>query len=385
MAQQMMHIRNGKLHLPGGFGRGDILTDGGIIGQIGPDLNTPSGAVVLDATGLDVFPGIVLPMCSVGALAISEDITYWDKDETSDPITPQLYIRHAFDLRELKNQRMLSMGVTSYGLSPGLRNLISGQMVFINSFGARTDDVFLAERIALKGNFIKQVRMTYGQSTPRTHMAMYQMLDEALREAAEYAGADNPAYNAKNEAIARVIKREIPFFVNAYSQSEIESMLELGEKYNLRLVLCGAFAAHKCGEKIIKMDIPVVLGDGILLSGSLEYGADYEAIVDLYRKGLKLSIGGSGDEGYPVAYESAMWTAAMLRRAGATADEVIDMMTIEPAAALGMDQLVGSLAPGKRADIMICNGNPAQSYDSAVQHTIVAGSRVYDREADHAN
>ena len=66
--------------------------------------------------------------------------------------------------------------------------------------------------------------------------------------------------------------------------------------------------------------------------------------------------------------------------AGATGEEVIDMMTIAPARALGVDRLVGSLEPGKQADIIICRGNPAVRFDNYIDETIVAGKTVFKRE-----
>lgn len=66
--------------------------------------------------------------------------------------------------------------------------------------------------------------------------------------------------------------------------------------------------------------------------------------------------------------------------AGATGDEILDMMTIRPAEALDVEHLVGSLEPGKQADLIICRGNPALRFDNFVDQTIVAGRVFYTRE-----
>ena len=125
----------------------------------------------------------------------------------------------------------------------------------------------------------------------------------------------------------------------------------------------------------------VMLGDSTYDMAGLKYGTNHEKLVELYRKGLKLSISSSGDEAYPNAYEQLLWVAAQMSAAGATGEEIMDMMTIQPAQALGMDHLVGSLEAGKQADIVICRGNPALRFDNFVERTIMAGKEVFRREA----
>lgn len=386
----MLLIKNGTVHLPDNRAEAgwDILTEGDKISCLGPGLEA-QGAQVIDASGLDVYPGLILALSAVGAVGFADGFAGWDKDEKSDPITPEANIRHAFDLRELKLQRFGRVGITSYGLSPGMTNLFSGQMAYIHVDGERTADVFIKEPVALKGNYIKQVKSLYGAKSkpPMTRMAMYQMMDAAFKAAKEYMeqaaerDADKrPAYDEKNEVLVRVLRKEMPFFVNAYSQNEIETMIELGEKYDIDLVLCGAFAIDKCAPKVIEKGWHVVLGDPTYFMLGLDNEIDLEAIVSFYRQGLKLSLGCSGDAGYPPGYEQLLWVAALMRRAGASGQEIMDMMTINPAAALGVGSLAGSLEEGKLADIILCRGNPALRYDNFVEHTIVAGRHFYARE-----
>ena len=149
----MLLVRNGNLFLGSGQSRAgwDILCENGTIKEIGPGLQA-QGADVIDAAGRDVYPGIVLGLCAVGAVAFSE-LGQWDMNEAANPVCPQMNIKDAFDLRELKLQRFGRAGITSYGLCPGTNALLAGQMALTHVDGARTADVFLAERIALKGNY----------------------------------------------------------------------------------------------------------------------------------------------------------------------------------------------------------------------------------------
>lgn len=379
----MLLIRNGRVYL----GRGryeagwDVLCDGPVIREVGPGLQAP-GAEVVDAAGRDVYPGLVLGLCAVGAMAFSE-MGQWDMDETSRALVPQMDIQWAFDLRELKNQRFARAGITSYGLSPGTQALLAGQAALVHTSAERTEDAFLARRIALKGNYTAAVKRTFkAKEGPQTRMAMYQLLDEAFRSAQEYSEKEKKDYDEGKEVLCRVLRREIPLIMTANTALEAESVVKLGRRYGLRLVIAGAFGVEDFAQEIMDQGWHVMLGDGTNMMAAQENHTDLRRLLELSRKGLDLSIYSSGDEGYAYGYEQIWWNAAQMSAAGAAGWEIMDMMTIRPARALGVDALVGSLEPGKQADIILCRGCPAERFDNYIDQTIVAGRTVFRREAD---
>ena len=348
----MLLVKNGTVYLGNGRHEAgwDVLCDGPVIRAVGPNLSC-EGAQVIDAAGRDVYPGFVLGLCGLGAVSFSE---MW-----SDGV-----------------------GITSYGLCPGIHAMLAGQIALVHVDGDHTADVFLAERIALKGNFTSNVKSTYkkARKAPQTRMAMHQMLEDAFRAAQEYMNKSEKDYDAGKEVLCRVLRREIPFLVSVETQAEIESVVAVAKKYNLRLVLTGAYAAEHVAEDILKEGYSVMLGDSNYMQAGQRGHTDHRKLVELSRKGMKLSIFCSGDEAYPPAYEQLLWVAAQMCAAGATGDEILDMMTIRPAEALGVEHLVGSLEPGKQADLIICRGNPALRFDNFVDQTIVAGRVFYTRE-----
>ena len=379
----MLLIRNGRVYL----GRGryeagwDVLCDGPVIREVGPGLQAP-GAEVVDAAGRDVYPGLVLGLCAVGAMAFSE-MGQWDMDETSRALVPQMDIQWAFDLRELKNQRFARAGITSYGLSPGTQALLAGQAALVHTSAERTKDAFLARRIALKGNYTAAVKRTFkAKEGPQTRMAMYQLLDEAFRSAQEYSEKEKKDYDEGKEVLCRVLRREIPLIMTANTALEAESVVKLGRRYGLRLVIAGAFGVEDFAQEIMDQGWHVMLGDGTNMMAAQENHTDLRRLLELSRKGLDLSIYSSGDEGYAYGYEQIWWNAAQMSAAGAAGWEIMDMMTIRPARALGVDALAGSLEPGKQADIILCRGCPAERFDNYIDQTIVAGRTVFKREAD---
>ena len=379
----MLLIRGGNVYL--GCGRyeagWDVLCDGPVIREVGPGLHCEQGEII-EAAGRNVYPGAVLGLCAVGAMAFNE-IGAVDADEASSPLVPQMDIRDAFDLRELKLQRFGRAGITSYGLSPGTRALLAGQVSLLHTDGKRTADVFLADRVALKGNYTGTAKAAFrDKGGPQTRMAMYQMLDEAFRKAGEYGEKAEKAYDAGKEVLCRVLRREIPLVMAANSALEIESVVRLGQKYGIRLVISGAFGVEDLADEIMAQGLHVMLGAGTRMTVARKNQTNLTRLVERYRQGLRLSIACSGEEGYPYGYEQLWWTAAQMSAAGATGEEIIDMMTIRPAEALGVDDLVGSLEAGKQADMIICRGNPAVRFDNYIDETIVAGKTTFRREED---
>ena len=379
----MLLIQNGRVYLgQGRYEAGwDILCDGPVIREVGKGLQAP-GAEVVDAAGRDVYPGLVLGLCAVGAMAFSE-LGQWDMDELSHALVPQMDIQWAFDLRELKNQRFARAGITSYGLSPGTQALLAGQAALVHTSAERTEDAFLARRIALKGNYTAAVKRTFkAKEGPQTRMAMYQLLDEAFRSAQEYSEKEKKDYDEGKEVLCRVLRREIPLIMTANTALEAESVVKLGRRYGLRLVIAGAFGVEDFAQEIMDQGWHVMLGDGTNMMVAQENHTDLRRLLELSRKGLDLSIYSSGDEGYAYGYEQIWWNAAQMSAAGAAGWEIMDMMTIRPARALGVDALAGSLEPGKQADIILCRGCPAERFDNYIDQTIVAGRTVFKKEAD---
>ena len=381
----MLLIQNGNVYLGNGrYESGwDVLCENGIIKAVGPKLPAEN-AEVIDAAGMDVYPGFVLGLCSVGSVSFSEFMAQMaDHNETTAPIMPHMDIRDAFDFEELKKQRFARAGITSYGLCPGTNGLVAGQIALIHVDAARASDVFVADQIAVKGNFTKDAKQAFApKGAFMTRMGMYQCLNAAFRGAQEYLNRENREYDAANEAMARMLRQEVPFVVAAETPSEIESVLKIAEAYKLRLVITGGFGAADVADAIIESGHHLMLGDSGYMGSGLNNRLNMEKLLEAYRKGLKLSLSCSGDVAYPSAYEQLLWMAARMSAAGADGGELIDMMTINPAEALGVAEHVGSIEPGKQADIIICRGNPAVRFDNYIERTIVAGRLAYERKVN---
>lgn len=375
----MLLVKNGNLHLPGQkvLPGGDILIQGGRIAQIGRGLSAPD-AQVLDASGKEVLPGFILPATSVG-LTDYANLRQGDANEISAPNQAGLHVRYALDGREVGLQRYWLSGVTSFGATPAGGALLAGQMGVYHITGFYASQMCVKDTVAVKGNFTSEVKRTFGgkNTAPMTRMGMAAQLREALGAAKRWAVEKDPQPNANCAALARVLAGELPLLMNVNTVGDISTVLDIASEFGVKVVLNMAYQAHLALDAIRRAGTPVLLGDLFDSGARIQYGTDVPAILALRGEGLPVGItcapSGAGRE-------NLLWNACRLVQMGAAPGDVLDMMTVDTARALGVEGLIGSIAEGLWADLAIYNGDPLQSWAADVAATVVAGQIVYTKE-----
>lgn len=374
----MLLIQNGNIHLETGevLSDADILVEGKQIKQIGKDLQAP-GAQVIDASGREVLPGFIAPCTSVGLIDFT-DFRHGDHNETSDPLTPHLNVKDALDRREVANQQDHYTGITAFGAAPGANNVLSGQMGVYNTAGATIKDMCLREFAAVKGNYSVDVKAAYGKRgvAPMTKMGIASILRTALIEARAYMEKEEKDYDARKEALVALLKREAPLVMNASSAAEINGIIGIAKEFDLRLVLHNAYQPEKCADAILAGGYPVMLGQLQSSGSAVSYETDLGQVLTMHRNGALICLSTSGDGGF-AGRETLLWSAIRMVQAGAGPEEALQMITINPAKALGVEDQIGSLAEGKQADIVVYSAHPLVTFQAHVEAMIVAGEVVY--------
>ncbi len=374
----MLLIKGGDIHLETGGvqSQTDILIDGKTIRQIGKNLSAPA-AQVIDASGKEVFPGFIAPCTSVGLIDFT-DFKLGDYNETSDPLTPHLNVKDALDWREIALQQYHYTGITAFGAAPGANNVLSGQMGVYNTAGKSIKSMCIKEFAAVKGNFTGEVKQAYGKRgvAPMTKMGIASILRNAFIETREYMEKEEKPFDSKKEAMAAVLRREVPLVMNARTAAEINGIMGIAKEFDLRLVLHNAYQPEKCADAILESAVPVMLGQLQNSGLAVSYQTDLAKILWMQREGALICLSNSGDGGF-AGRETLLWSAIRMTQAGAEPEEVLKMITINPAKALGVEDLIGSLAVGKQADIVVYNGHPLKTYQAFVEASIIAGEVVY--------
>jgi imidazolonepropionase-like amidohydrolase len=377
---------------------GTVVIRGGKIAAVGATVAIPAGAEVVDAKGKYVMPGVIDAASQIG-------IDATDQNEASDPVTPALRAFESYNPYgtfaagkpgPLRNHELLGGGVTTMYLSPADATIIGGQGFIVKNAGNSFDAMIVRESAAMDmtlGTPPKTAARAKNRD-PYTRMAEVALIRQALIKAQEYqrSKAANPALprDLGNEALGRVLAREIPARIQANNATDIRSALRLGTEFGIDVIIDGGAMAWEFRDELAKRHIPVILGqqshpfvsnDEIpdrqdyptpdeRLAGRLTAAGVTTAIASFARAFGELAPAGSGkwllvDAGIAAGY-------------GMSEADVLKAVTLVPATILGIANRVGSLEVGKDADVIILDGPPL-SVKTWVERAYVNGELVHQR------
>ncbi|MCL2406322.1 MAG: amidohydrolase [Defluviitaleaceae bacterium] len=392
----MILIKNGKVLTMDGhvYKNGSVLIKDGKIAGVGGDAIMPeSGWTVIDATGKIVTPGLIDAHTHLG---ISENSIRWegnDTNEVTDPVTPHLRALDAINPMCESLMEAVIGGVTSVVTSPGSANVIGGQTVAMKTGGSnRIDDLVIKSPHSIKCALGENPKGAYGQAkkvAPSTRMATAAIFRETLIKAKEYldkkdrAGATEdekdkkePDYNMKYEALIPVLRREIPVHFHAHRADDIHTAIRLTKEFNIRCVLIHSTDAHLILDDIKESGYATIIGPTLTNKSKPEVkNKTFETAGIVQRAGILTCI----TTDHPVTpLQHLNVCAALCVQAGMDEDEALKAITIYAARVMHLDDRIGSIAPGKDADIVIWDAHPLLTTAHA-ETVIIDGKVLYNR------
>lgn len=373
----MILIKNGKVHLGNGkiLENTDILIKDGKICKVESDIDEKD-VDIIDAKGKEVFPGFIDSITHWGCLGST--FTDMDYEEKTDPVTPQMNIIYAFDAENCTIQELYKAGITTVGVSPSDSNVIAGQIAAFKTYGDSPYEMLVRETVALKGSVTSTVKKTYGDQNkaPKTRMGISSILKNALEEAKKYDPSKEDVAKDEGKAILKkVLNKELPLIVSANTKAEIDGVINLFKDYDIDLTICNAFMAGKSKDSIIASNISLILGEQVNMQDHNDE-IDLDKIIDIHEAGVNVSLSTACDMGAG-GQEGLLWNAINVYKAGLDSEEVLKMITINPAKVLKIDDKVGTIEVGKDADVVIYTNNPIECFDSSITHSIIKGKIVY--------
>lgn len=383
----MLLIRNAKLFTMEGAGYiegGDVLIDGENIRAVGTALSAP-GAKVIDARGAYVTPGLVDAHSHIGMWEDGQRDETGDGNEATDPVTPQLRAVDAVNPVDRCFAEACRAGVITVATGPGSANVLGGQFLAMKTFGTSLREMLLREPLAMKAAFGENPKSVYGAGgkRPCTRMGTAAVLREAFYEAREYMqkrqSADEdkrPAFSLKNEALSRVLRREIPLKMHAHRADDILTAIRLADEFGLRASVEHCTEGYLIAEELRASGVGVVLGPLLTERGKPELrNLSMAAPAILHRAGVKFAL--MTDHGViPEQYLAVQ--AGLCVREGLPEMEALRAITINAAELIGLADRVGSLAPGKDADLALFDAHPLEARTHACL-VVVNGQIAYER------
>ncbi|HAA26240.1 MAG TPA: amidohydrolase [Ruminiclostridium sp.] len=371
------------------FENGYIHIEGSIIKEMGSMANCPNDTDILDAKGRYVLPGFVDAHTHIGLFEDSVGFEGDDGNEAIDPVTPQLRAIDGIYHADRAFDEARQWGVTTVVCGPGSSNVICGQFAALKTWGRSVDEMIIKQPCALKVAFGENPKSVHNDKNrmPSTRMTTAAILREQLYKAKEYMDnwgeyrknpdeKDKPEFDIRLEALIPVLKRELIMKVHAHRADDILTALRIAEEFNLDITIDHCTEGHMIADILKQKNVKVILGPLLTDRSKIELrNQSIEAPGILSKEGIPVAI---MTDHPAVPIQHLLLSASVAVREGMEEEDALKAITINAAKAAGIDDRVGSLEPGKDADIVIFSGYPFD-YKTKVDITIINGKVVYRR------
>ena len=375
----------------------DVLTHDGKIVAVGPALKAPVGAVVIDAHGRWVTPGIVDIHSHDGDFALpltANDLQELDVSEGSDPNTAQVWAEHSITPQDPDFSRAMAGGVTTLQVLPGSSNLFGGRGVVLKNVPAVTVQAmkFPGADYSLKMACGENPKFTYGPRLkfPTSRMGEMAGYRQAWIDAKAYKskwekyerdGGEAPARDLRMDTLAGVLDGDIRVHMHCYRAEEMADVIDMSHEMGYRVAAFHhAVEGYKIASLLKREGIcAVVWSDWWGFKMEAYDGTRLNAAI-LDSQGVCVTLHSDSPMiGQHLTLEAGKAMAAG-RRAGIdiAPERAIQWVTLNPAKGMGLDAKIGSLEPGKDADVVIWSGDPFSAYSKADQ-VFLDGALAFDR------
>lgn len=359
---------------------GVVLTSGGKIERVGPasQIKIPANYRLIRARV--VTPGLIDARSVVGMSGYLNQPTDQSQLELSSAIQPELRAIDAYDARERLVEWLRSFGITTVqtGHAPGA--LISGQTMIVKTVGDNVDQAVLVPTAMIAASLGDAGLGTSGKP-PGTRAKEMAMLRAEFLKARDYNNKQTtakeeqrPSRDLRMEALARVLRGEIPLLVTANRSQDIITALRLAKEFNIKIVLDGAAEAYLVLDQIKAAGVPVIVHPTMARAAGEQENLSMETAAALRRSGILVALQ-SGYETYVPKTRVVLFEAGVAAANGLSFTDALSTITIDAARILGISNRVGSLEVGKDADLALFDGDPFE-YTTHVTGVIVNGQVV---------
>lgn len=385
----MMLLTNGYIHpvdapdIPRGF----VAFSQGKITALGPMEQLPAdlSEEVCDVKGAHVCPGFVDAHCHLGLFGSGVGFEADDGNEATDPVTPHLRALDAVNPQDRYFSEARAAGVTTVLTVPGSANPVSGQGVVLKTAGRWVDEMILSTPACMKFALGENPKVVYNdrKEGPVTRMATAALIREILFKAVEYGAKkqisqadpedEGPEYDAKLEALLPLLSGEVSAHFHAHRADDIATALRISREFGLKPVIVHATEGHLISELLEREKVPVITGPCLTDRSKPELAGMTPENPAILAKHTLVAICTDHPE-TPIQYLPLC--AAMAVRGGMCESDALAAITLNPAKILDVDGRVGSITPGKDADLVISAAHPFDWRSSGPEQVYLNGEPV---------
>lgn len=383
-----------------------LLANGKVEAVGGADMTVPLGAVVIDARGKWVTPGVIDIHSHLGDYPSPAVAANSDGNEMSGPLNPGVWAEHSVWPQDPGFSRALANGgVTTLEILPGSANLFGGRSVVLKNVPGRTvqEMKFPGAPYGLKMACGENPKRVYGAKgrMPTTRMGNVALdrqtwadAENYLRKREDYERraregkarpADAPKRDIGLETLAAALKGEIVIQNHCYRADEMAIVIDMAKEFGYKVAAFHhAVEAYKIADLLRENGICAAMWADWWGFKMESYDAIPENIALVHRAGACAIVHSDDENGIQRLNQEAAKALAAGRRAGVdiAPETAWTWLAINPARAIGVDKLTGSLKPGKMADVVLWNGDPFSVY-TRPEKVWIDGALMYDMDDPH--
>ncbi|HEV2765784.1 MAG TPA: amidohydrolase family protein [Pyrinomonadaceae bacterium] len=370
-----------------------VVVRNGRIESVGENVNAPAGAQEIDGRGLFVYPGMIDAATNMGLMEISSVAATVDRAEVGE-MNPNARALTAVNPHSAHVAVTRVAGITSVVTMPQ-GGVISGQAAVINLNGTTPGEMSVAPSAALVidfprvaaggGFFAQQAQAANINEASATRDRQVENLRRMLRDAEAY-GRAHDAYTRDPRSVPRpdtdiilaalvpFVRGERPVVFRAERERDIRAAVRFADEMKLKPVILGGNDAWKAADILKQRDVPVIL-TGLYTLPMREddpYDTLYENAAQLHRAGVRfcISTGDPGPEVRDLPFQAGMAAAFGLPR-----DAAIKAVTLYPAQIFGVAGQMGSIEPGKLANLVVTDGDLLEARTN-IRHLFIEGRLI---------
>jgi imidazolonepropionase-like amidohydrolase len=369
---------------------GTIVFSGGVITAVGSDVAVPAGATVIDGTGLFVYPGMIDSGTTVGLTEIDSVPGTVDTAELGE-FNPNARAAVAVNPHSNVIDVTRISGVTSVITEPE-GGVISGQDALIQLAGWTPQEMVIQAPVAMhirfprlrSGSFDEQGQEEEAEKeAKKSYNESVDKLRDLFRDARAYAKAGAARTKAAGtsrfdrdvllEAMVPVVEGRLPVVIHASLERDIRASIRFADEMKVKMILADAADAARVVTDLKSRNIPVILGPILSLPPREDdpYDLLFTNAKVLYDNGIRFAIQSSDAHNT----RNLPYHAAACAAFGLPKDVALKAITIFPAEIFGVAGKVGSLEPGKRADIIVTDGDPLE-IRTAIRRVFIGGEEI---------
>jgi imidazolonepropionase-like amidohydrolase len=361
---------------------GTLVIRDGKIAAVGANAEIPAGANVIDAKGLQIYPGLFDSVTQMGLREIGAVSATVDTAETG-PYNPDVVAatavlpssEHIPVTRAAGITEVLAVPASGGFDSFGGEGAIGGQASAIHLAGWTISEMLIKKSVAMVVNWPQFETRTFDFATfsvkekPFTeakteYEKKVNELTDWLDRARHYAQVAEKSSSAKYErdlkleALIPVVRGELPILVFADNAREIRNAVEYADKQKLKIIIAGGAEAYKVKDLLRSKNVPVILRPVLTLP--TEEDDSYDRLLsqpaELAAAGVTFAFG-SFDNSFSRRLGQ---NAANAVAYGLPYLEALKAVTIYPAQIFGLAAEFGTLETGKIANVIVTTGDPLE-------------------------